>query len=43
LKNGNDISGDIKEIVIVHQDGNYQDNPGHAGGGTVTHISCTSD
>ena len=43
LKNGNNISGDIKEIVIVHQDGNYQDNPGHAGGGTVTHISCTSD
>jgi len=43
VKNGNAISGDIKEIVIVHQDGNYQDNPGHAGGGTVTHIYCTSD
>ena len=40
LKNGNDISGDIKQIVVVHQDGNYQDNPGHAGGGTVTSIFC---
>ena len=42
-KDGNGISGNIKEIVIVHQDGNYQDNPGHAGGGQVTHIFCTSD
>jgi len=40
LKNGNTISGDIKQIVAVHQDGNYQDNPGHAGGGTVTAIVC---
>ena len=40
LKNGNDISGDIKQILVVHQDGNYQDNPGHAGGGTVTTINC---
>ena len=43
LKSGNTISGNIKEIVIVHQDGNYDDNPGHAGGGPVTHIYCTSD
>jgi len=43
LKNGSTLSGDIKEIVVVHQDGNYQDNPGHAGGGTVTHILCSSD
>jgi hypothetical protein len=42
-KDGNGISGNIKEIVIVHQDGNYKDNPGHAGGGSVTHIFCTSD
>ena len=41
LKNGNTISGDIKQIVIVHQDGNYDDNPGHAGGGPVTQILCT--
>ncbi len=43
LKDGSKISGDIKEIVIVHQDGNYQDNPGHAGGGAVTHIYCRSN
>lgn len=42
-KSGNGISGNIKEIVIVHQDGNYMDNPGHPGGGPVTHIYCTSD
>ena len=41
LKNGNAISGDITQIVAVHQDGNYQDNPGHAGGGTVTSIVCS--
>ncbi|HEY6830766.1 MAG TPA: hypothetical protein VI259_28155, partial [Gemmatimonadaceae bacterium] len=43
LKNGSTLSGDIKEIVVVHQDGNYQDNPGHAGGGPVTHILCSSE
>jgi hypothetical protein len=42
LKNGNSISGNIKQIVVVHQDGNYQDNPGHAGGGTVTSIFCST-
>jgi hypothetical protein len=40
LKNGSTLSGDIKQIVVVHQDGNYQDNPGHPGGGTVTSIFC---
>jgi len=40
LKDGNVLSGDIRQIVVVHQDGNYQDNPGHAGGGTVTTILC---
>ena len=39
-KDGNVLSGDIRQIVAVHQDGNYQDNPGHAGGGTVTSIYC---
>jgi hypothetical protein len=42
LKNGNAISGNIKQIVAVHQDGNYQDNPGHPGGGTVTSIVCST-
>ena len=40
LKNGSTISGDIKQIIVVHQDGNYQDNPGHPGSGTVTSIFC---
>jgi len=40
LKNGNDISGDIKQIVIVHQDGGYGPNPGHDGNGTVTSVVC---
>jgi hypothetical protein len=42
LKSGNDISGDIKQIVIVHQDGGYGPNPGHDGNGTVTSIVCTA-
>ena len=42
LKNGSTISGDIKQIVAVHQDGNYQDNPGHPGGGTVTSVFCST-
>jgi hypothetical protein len=41
LKNGNVLSGDIKQIVLVHHDGNYDDNPGHAGGGPVTTVLCT--
>jgi hypothetical protein len=42
LKSGNDISGDIVQIVIVHQDGGYGPNPGHDGNGTVTSIVCTA-
>jgi hypothetical protein len=42
LKNGSSISGNIKEIIVVHQDGNYEGNPGHAGGGTVTSIFCST-
>jgi len=41
LKDGSNISGDIKQIIDVHQDGNYQDNPGHPGGGTVTSVFCS--
>jgi len=40
-KDGNAISGDIKQIVLVHHDGNYKDNPGHAGGGPVIKVLCT--
>jgi len=41
LKAGNVISGDIQQIVIVDQDGNYQGNPGHEGQGVVTSVQCT--
>ncbi len=40
IKNGNDISGDIKQMVTVHHDGVYQDNPGHHGGGKVINVVC---
>ena len=40
VKNGPNLSGDIKQIVVVHQDGNYGPNPGHAGNGRVTSIVC---
>jgi hypothetical protein len=40
IKNGPNLSGDIKEIVVVHQDGGYGPNPGHAGNGVVTSIVC---
>ena len=40
VKNGPNISGDIKKIVVVHQDGGYGPNPGHAGNGTVTSTVC---
>ena len=42
LKDGPNISGDIKQIVIVHQDGGYGPNPGHAGNGPVTSVFCTA-
>ena len=32
----------IKQIVVVHQDGGYGPNPGHAGNGRVTSIVCPS-
>ena len=41
IKKGNDISGDIKQIVIVHHDGGYGPNPGHRGNGPVTTVVCT--
>ena len=41
-KTGNNLSGNIVEIVIVHQDGKYKNDPGHAGHGTVTSVVCSS-
>ena len=40
-KIGPNLSGHITQIVVVHQDGGYGPNPGHAGNGTVTSIVCT--
>jgi len=39
-KSGSTISGNIKEIVMVHQDGGYGPNPGHAGNGAVFSVVC---
>jgi hypothetical protein len=43
VKNGPNLSGNIKEIVVVHQDGGYGPNPGHAGNGRVSSIVCTRE
>lgn len=40
LKAGPVISGDIQELLLVHHDGNYSPNPGHAGRGPVTEVIC---
>jgi hypothetical protein len=42
LKNGPNISGTIKQIVIVRHDGKYGPNPGHRGSGPVVRIHCTA-
>ncbi len=41
-KVGPNISGTIKQIVIVHHDGNYGPAPGHRGSGPVVNILCTA-
>lgn len=40
IKDGPNLSGDIKQIVVVSQDGGYGPNPGHAGKGQVSSIVC---
>ncbi|MGZ5570916.1 MAG: ice-binding family protein [Usitatibacter sp.] len=40
VKDGPDLSGNIKQIVVVHQDGGYGPNPGHDGNGRITSIVC---
>lgn len=42
LKNGPNISGTIKQIVLVRHDRKYGPNPGHRGSGPVTRILCTA-
>ena len=39
-KNGPVLSGTIKKILIVQQDGSYGPAPGHRGNGTVTGVIC---
>jgi hypothetical protein len=40
-QDGNAISGDTAEVVLVQVDGTgYESNPGHAGTGTVVRIVC---
>ena len=41
IKNGPNLGGDIVQILLVNQDGNYQPNPGHEGNGPVASIVCT--
>jgi hypothetical protein len=41
VKTGPKLSGNVQQIVVVHQDGGYGPNPGHAGNGLVTSIVCT--
>lgn len=40
LKSGPNISGSVKEIVMVLQDGDYGPSPGHRGSGVVTKVVC---
>jgi hypothetical protein len=41
-QNGSVITGDIKQVVIVHNNPGYAPDPGHAGTGTIVAIVCTS-
>ncbi len=41
VKNGNAISGHIKQIVNVRQDGGYGPAPGHDGNGPVISVVCS--
>jgi len=40
-KNGPNLGGTIKEILIVHSDGGYSPNPGHDGKGPVSVLVCS--
>jgi hypothetical protein len=42
LKNGPNIGGTIKQILLVKHDGKYGPAPGHRGSGPVTTILCTA-
>jgi hypothetical protein len=40
LKDGPSVSGNVEQILIVHQDGGYGPSVGHAGNGVVTRVVC---
>jgi len=42
VKDDPNLGGNIRQVVMVHQDGGYGPNPGHAGNGQVTSIVCTT-
>jgi len=42
IKNGNDISGNIVQLLNVDVDPGYAGNPGHWGTGNVTSVVCPS-
>lgn len=41
VKNGNNISGTIKQMLQVHPNPGYSGNPGHAGSGPVVSVICS--
>jgi hypothetical protein len=41
VQNGSVISGDIREVIVVHNNPGYQPNPGSPGTGTEEAIVCT--
>jgi hypothetical protein len=42
VQNGSVISGDIKQLIVVHNNPGYQPNPGSPGTGTEITIVCTA-
>jgi hypothetical protein len=40
MQNGSIISGDIKQLIVVHNNPGYQPDPGHPGTGTEEAIVC---
>mgnify|MGYP006870829561 CR=1 FL=1 len=41
-KSGPNISGRIKQLLLVDHDGRYGPNPGHRGNGIVKQVLCTA-
>jgi hypothetical protein len=41
-QNGSVITGDIREVIVVHNNPGYAPDPGHTGTGTEEAIVCTS-